>query len=131
MDLRLELVPVPVRDIEAKPFDADQIGFLVDPDVAPAEGVRVVQLTPPGSACSIVLAEVSPLWRANPVQFEGFNSLSMTSKRLARHGSGRHIEVEHHGISSPGLDQHPQLTPTTRGEGNPDQHVGRESRSSR
>lgn len=52
----LELVPVPVSDIDrAKAFYADQLGFHVDVDVRPAEDVRVVQLTPPGSACSIAL----------------------------------------------------------------------------
>jgi catechol 2,3-dioxygenase-like lactoylglutathione lyase family enzyme len=54
----LELVPVPVTDVDrAKAFYADQAGFHVDVDVTPAEGVRVVQLTPPGSFCSITLTE--------------------------------------------------------------------------
>lgn len=54
--LLLELVPVPVSDIDrAKSFYADRLGFGVDVDVQPAAGVRVVQLTPPGSACSITL----------------------------------------------------------------------------
>jgi catechol 2,3-dioxygenase-like lactoylglutathione lyase family enzyme len=53
----LELVPVPVTDIDrAKAFYSERLGFHVDVDVRPAEGVRVVQLTPPGSACSITLA---------------------------------------------------------------------------
>jgi predicted enzyme related to lactoylglutathione lyase len=57
----LELVPVPVGDIDrAKTFYADQLGFHVDVDVRPAEGVRVVQLTPPGSACSITLTTGIP-----------------------------------------------------------------------
>ncbi|MET8156700.1 VOC family protein [Sphaerisporangium sp. NPDC005289] len=57
----LELVPVPVFDIDrAKAFYADKLGFAVDVDVRPAEGVRVVQLTPPGSACSITLTEGLP-----------------------------------------------------------------------
>jgi predicted enzyme related to lactoylglutathione lyase len=54
----LELVPVPVTDLDrAKAFYADQAGFQLDVDVTPAEGVRVVQLTPPGSFCSITLTE--------------------------------------------------------------------------
>ncbi|GAA3161308.1 VOC family protein [Planomonospora alba] len=54
----LELVPVPVTDIDrAKAFYADRLGFHVDVDVRPADGVRIVQLTPPGSACSIALTE--------------------------------------------------------------------------
>lgn len=56
--LLLELVPVPVTDIErAKAFYEDRLGFRVDVDVNPTPGVRVVQLTPPGSACSITLTE--------------------------------------------------------------------------
>jgi len=57
MNMKLELVPVPVTDLErAKAFYTDRVGFVLDVDVQPAEGVRIVQLTPPGSACSIVLS---------------------------------------------------------------------------
>ena len=57
----LELVPVPVTDIErAKAFYQDQLGFRLDVDVTPKPGIRIVQLTPPGSACSITLAEGLP-----------------------------------------------------------------------
>jgi len=56
--LLLELIPVPVTDIDrAKSFYENQLGFTLDVDVRPGEGVRVVQLTPPGSACSICLTE--------------------------------------------------------------------------
>lgn len=56
MNWTLEVVVVPVKDVDrAKSFYADQLGFAVDHDVSPAPGVRVVQLTPPGSGCSIVL----------------------------------------------------------------------------
>lgn len=55
MKWAIELVPLPVTDVDrAKRFYADQMGFAVDVDSAPAEGFRVVQLTPAGSACSIV-----------------------------------------------------------------------------
>ncbi|MBH8557454.1 VOC family protein [Hymenobacter negativus] len=58
MDLKLELIPVPVADIDrAKQFYTQQVGFRLDHDVRPGGPVRVVQLTPPGSGCSIVLAE--------------------------------------------------------------------------
>jgi catechol 2,3-dioxygenase-like lactoylglutathione lyase family enzyme len=53
MDLKLELVPIPVSDVDrAKAFYSEQLGFKVDLDFS-HEGFRVVQLTPPGSACSI------------------------------------------------------------------------------
>jgi predicted enzyme related to lactoylglutathione lyase len=56
MDMKLELVPVPVTDVDqAKAFYTDQLGFVLDVDAQPSEGMRVVQLTPPGSACSIVI----------------------------------------------------------------------------
>lgn len=54
MDMKLELVPIPVRDVDqAKAFYIEKLGFVADVDVRPADGVRVVQVTPPGSACSI------------------------------------------------------------------------------
>ena len=57
MDFRLEVVPVPVSDVDrAKRFYGEQIGFVVDLDAWIAEGVRLVQLTPPGSGCSIHLS---------------------------------------------------------------------------
>jgi len=56
MDWKLELVPVPVSDIDrAKRFYSEQVGFAVDHDTRVSDEMRIVQLTPPGSACSIVL----------------------------------------------------------------------------
>ena len=56
MDMRLELVPLPSKDVDrSKAFYVDQVGFNLDHDVEPGNGMRVVQLTPPGSACSIVV----------------------------------------------------------------------------
>jgi predicted enzyme related to lactoylglutathione lyase len=58
--LLFELVPVPVSDLErALEFYAERVGFVLDVDVSPAPGVRFVQLTPPGSSCSISLVEGS------------------------------------------------------------------------
>ena len=54
----LEVVIVPVSDVErAKAFYAEQLGFHVDHDTKIDESNRIVQLTPPGSACSIVIGE--------------------------------------------------------------------------
>jgi predicted enzyme related to lactoylglutathione lyase len=56
VDFKLELVVVPVSDVDrAKAFYADQMGFTVDVDHRAGDTFRVVQLTPPGSACSIAL----------------------------------------------------------------------------
>ncbi len=54
--MRLEVVQVPVTDVDrAKSFYTDQLGFVLDHDVEYIPGMRVVQLTPPGSAASIVI----------------------------------------------------------------------------
>jgi catechol 2,3-dioxygenase-like lactoylglutathione lyase family enzyme len=56
MDMKLELVPVPVTDVDrAKSFYVDKVGFNLDHDHQVNERLRFVQLTPPGSACSIVM----------------------------------------------------------------------------
>jgi pimeloyl-ACP methyl ester carboxylesterase/predicted enzyme related to lactoylglutathione lyase len=56
--MKLELIPIPVTDIDlSKTFYADKVGFNVDHDVTPSDGVRIIQLTPPGSTCSIVLGK--------------------------------------------------------------------------
>ncbi len=59
--MKLELVPLPVTDIDrAKAFYVNQVGFICDHDVQASNSVRVCQLTPPGSACSIVLGTGMP-----------------------------------------------------------------------
>lgn len=56
MDWKLEVVVVPVTDVDrAKRFYNEQLGFTVDTDVTVGGGMRVVQLTPPGSACSVTI----------------------------------------------------------------------------
>jgi catechol 2,3-dioxygenase-like lactoylglutathione lyase family enzyme len=59
MDWKLEVVVVPVTDIDrAKAFYVDQMGFHLDVDVMPTPTMRVVQMTPPGSACSVTIGPV-------------------------------------------------------------------------
>jgi len=54
MDLKLELVVLPVSDVDrAKGFYTEKVGFNLDHDVEASDEMRVIQLTPPGSACSI------------------------------------------------------------------------------
>ncbi len=56
MDWKIELVAIPVTDVDrAKSFYVDQVGFNADHDYQVNESLRFVQLTPPGSACSIVM----------------------------------------------------------------------------
>ncbi|MEO6513101.1 MAG: VOC family protein [Candidatus Saccharimonadales bacterium] len=65
MDMKLELVPLPVTDVEiSKAFYVDKVGFHLDHDVRPGNGMRIIQLTPPGSACSIVFG--TGMGDANP-----------------------------------------------------------------
>ena len=61
MNMKLELVPIPVTDVErAKAFYVEKIGFHLDHDVQPSGTMRIIQLTPPGSACSIVIGTGIP-----------------------------------------------------------------------
>ncbi|MEO3934535.1 VOC family protein [Micrococcaceae bacterium Sec7.4] len=56
MEMRLEVVQVPVADVDrSKSFYTEKLGFVLDHDVEYIPGMRVVQLTPPGSAASIVI----------------------------------------------------------------------------
>ena len=56
MEMRIELVPIPVTDVDrAKSFYVDKVGFNADHDHIVSPELRFVQLTPPGSACSVVL----------------------------------------------------------------------------
>jgi catechol 2,3-dioxygenase-like lactoylglutathione lyase family enzyme len=69
MEMKLEVVPMPVSDVDAaKAFYTEQMGFNLDHDVRPSEGRRVVQMTPPGSACSVVVGEGLPLGEPGSVK---------------------------------------------------------------
>lgn len=62
MDLKLQVIGIPVSDVDrAKTFYVEQVGFGLDHDIEPAPGMRVVQMTPPGSACSVVIGSGMPL----------------------------------------------------------------------
>jgi catechol 2,3-dioxygenase-like lactoylglutathione lyase family enzyme len=70
MDWKLELVAVPVSDVDrAKAFYTDKVGFVLDHDHPVSDDIRVVQLTPPGSACSIAFGK--GLTQAAPGSVEG------------------------------------------------------------
>jgi catechol 2,3-dioxygenase-like lactoylglutathione lyase family enzyme len=70
MDWKLEVVVVPVSDVDrAKAFYSEQVGFVVDVDQRQGDDFRVVQLTPPGSACSITLG--TGIAKSKPGSIEG------------------------------------------------------------
>jgi catechol 2,3-dioxygenase-like lactoylglutathione lyase family enzyme len=69
MNMKLEVVAIPVTDVDAaKAFYTEKVGFNLDHDVRPNEGMRVVQMTPPGSACSVVIGEGLPLGEPGSVK---------------------------------------------------------------
>lgn len=62
MDLKLTVIGIPVSDVDrAKTFYVERVGFGLDHDIEPASGMRVVQMTPPGSPCSVVIGSGMPL----------------------------------------------------------------------
>jgi predicted enzyme related to lactoylglutathione lyase len=90
----LELVPVPVTDIDrAKAFYSDQAGFKVDVDVSPAEGVRIVQLTPPGSYCSITLSTGLPTLDMSPGTLRGLHLVVADIAAAREELIGRGVDV--------------------------------------
>ena len=73
-DMKLELVPIPVADVDrAKAFYVDQFGFHADHDVQPSATMRVVQLAPPGSACSIVIGTGLGIGNMQPGSVKGLH----------------------------------------------------------
>jgi catechol 2,3-dioxygenase-like lactoylglutathione lyase family enzyme len=82
MDFKLELVLIPVSDVDrAKAFYTEQMGFTLDVDHQPNEQFRVVQLTPPGSECSVTLG--IGITDANPGSYRGTH-LVVTDIEAAR-----------------------------------------------
>lgn len=89
MDWKLELVPVPVSDVDrAKAFYVEQVGFHADHDHQVHEGPRFVQLTPPGSACSIVMG--TGITEMAPGSQRGLqivvNDVALARQQLIAHG---------------------------------------------
>ena len=94
MDMKLELVPIPVTDVDrAKAFYAERLGFVVDVDVSPVEGVRVVQLTPPGSACSIGFGTGIPVYDAPPGSVRGLHLVVDDIERARAELVARGVDV--------------------------------------
>jgi catechol 2,3-dioxygenase-like lactoylglutathione lyase family enzyme len=81
MDLKLELVAVPVSDVDRAKAFYEQVGFAADHDHAVSSELRFVQLTPPGSACSITIGV--GITQSRPGSFAGAN-LVVDSAAAAR-----------------------------------------------
>ena len=72
--MKLELVPIPVSDVDrAKAFYVEQLGFAADVDVRPVDGVRVVQVTPPGSSCSLGMGTGLSVYEGTPGSIRGLH----------------------------------------------------------
>ncbi|GAA1616051.1 VOC family protein [Kribbella sancticallisti] len=89
-----ELVPVPVADLDrAKEFYSEKLGFAVDVDVTPADGVRIVQLTPPGSYCSITLTKGLSMVEMEPGVLRGLHLVVKDIEAARAELVGRGVEV--------------------------------------
>ena len=74
MKMKLELIPIPVSDVDrAIAFYADRLGFTKDVDVQPSQGVRVVQVTPSGSGCSIGFGTGLEVYAGEPGSVRGIH----------------------------------------------------------
>ena len=92
MDWTLELVILPVTDVDrAKAFYADQVGFVVDHDHRVSEQLRFVQLTPPGSGCSIAVGE--GLTDAEPGTVKGLQLVVSDIDAAHDHLASRRVDV--------------------------------------
>ena len=110
MDLKLELVLIPVSDVDrAKAFYTEQLGWSLDVDTQPTEKFRVVQMTPPGSACSITVG--IGITDAEPGSYRGthlvVSDIEAVREELVARGvdvsDGRHFDREA-GEWRPGAD---------------------------
>jgi catechol 2,3-dioxygenase-like lactoylglutathione lyase family enzyme len=92
MDWKLELVAVPVSDVDrAKTFYAEKVGFNLDHDHTVSDEIRFVQLTPPGSACSIALG--NGLTTSAPGSLQGMQLVVADADAARAELAGRGVEV--------------------------------------
>jgi predicted enzyme related to lactoylglutathione lyase len=90
--MRLELIQVPVSDIDrAKAFYVEQVGFTADHDHQVSDDLRFVQLTPPGSACSIALT--SGAHHMEPGSVEGLQMVVANAEDARTELAGRGVDV--------------------------------------
>ena len=94
-EMKLEVVMLPVSDVDrAKAFYVDQVGFNLDHDVSPTETVRVVQLTPSGSGCSIVMGSGLPeLAAMQPGSIKGLHLVVADIKAVQAELIERKVDV--------------------------------------
>lgn len=94
MRIKLELVPLPVSDVDrAIDFYTDRLGFTKDVDVRPADGVRVVQLTPLGSGCSVGFGTGLDVYAGEPGSVRGVHLVVEDLDEARAELVGRGVEV--------------------------------------
>jgi catechol 2,3-dioxygenase-like lactoylglutathione lyase family enzyme len=99
MDMKLELVSIPVTDVDrAKAFYVDQVGFHADHDHVVSDTLRFVQLTPPGSACSIVLG--TGITQMAPGSQQGVQLVVADVEAVQAH-------LREHGVETTDIDDQP------------------------
>jgi len=92
MDMKIELIPIPVTDVDkAKAFYVDKVGFNPDHDHTVNENLRFVQLTPPGSACSIVLGK--GITTMTPGSVQAYQMVVEDVRKLREELLGRGVEM--------------------------------------
>jgi len=91
MDYKLELVAVPVSDVDRAKAFYEQAGFNVDHDHQVSDDLRFVQLTPPGSACSIAIG--SGIMTTDPGSAQGLQLVVSDIEAAQEDLSGRGVEV--------------------------------------
>jgi predicted enzyme related to lactoylglutathione lyase len=91
MDFKLELIPVPVTDVDRAKTFYEQAGFSVDNDVTVRPGLRFVQLTPPGSGCSVSIGE--GITEMEPGSLEGLQLVVEDIEAARDHLVGRGLEI--------------------------------------
>jgi predicted enzyme related to lactoylglutathione lyase len=92
MDFKLELVQVPVSDVDrAKAFYTEQVGFNADYDHQVSESLRFVQLTPPGSACSIAIGQ--GMSKMAPGSVDGLQVVVADADAARTELAGRGVDV--------------------------------------
>ena len=92
MEWKIEVATVPVSDVDrARDFYAEQVGFEVDIDQSVGDGIRLVQLTPPGSACSIHLGKGTT--EMKPGSIDGLFLVVRDVRAARAELTGRGVEV--------------------------------------
>lgn len=92
MDMKLELVIIPVSDVDrAKAFYTDKVGFHADYDQRVSDAIRFVQLTPPGSACSIAIGQ--GLVEGEPGSVKGLQMVVADAEAAHAELAGRGVAV--------------------------------------